>query len=529
MEPLIRSFSQIWKGFNSLTASKKASILAAVIVSAIGITFLVYMAGSTDYRVLFSNLGSEDAANIVSKLKEKKMEYKLSDSGNSILVPSDKVSELRLDLASSGLPQGGGVGFEIFDNKNFGVTEFVQQLNYQRALQGELARTINGLDEIQHSRVHLVIPKKSLFSEEQAKPTASVILKMKSGRSLRPAQIEGIVHLVAGSIEGLNPGDVMVIDSTGKVLSKAQDDAKLGRLSTSQMEYQRNFEKDLTTRVQTMLEKVVGEGRAVVRVSADLDFRIMEKMEEKYDPETPVIRSQQKQSEHVGPARSDAPMPVAQPGAQTGKSETKQEKSDEITNYEISKTVNKTVMPVGDIKKISIAVLVDGNYVKNSKGEEEYQPRSKKEIADLEDLVKKSAGFDSKREDQIVVTNIPFKKVELESDQVQVPIVERVSQFYPVLKYVFMLGILALVIFFFLRPLVASLKSKGTRDALAPALETGMGTALPGSGVTAELQGSGPFPMIGQEMKSYSESEIVKHLASTDARKFADLLRHWIK
>ena len=216
---------------------------------------------------------------IVTKLKEKKIPYQLSDSGNSILVPSDKVSELRLELASSGLPQGGGVGFEIFDSKTLGVTEFVQQLNYQRALQGELSRTINGLDEIQHSRVHIVIPKKSLFAEDQLKPTASVILKLKSGRSLRPAQIDGIVHLVASSVEGLNPSDVMVVDNTGKVLSKIQDDAKLGRLSNSQADYQRNFEKDLTGRVQSMLEKVVGEGKAVVRISADLDFRVVEQLE----------------------------------------------------------------------------------------------------------------------------------------------------------------------------------------------------------------------------------------------------------
>ena len=532
MDQLLSSFTQIWKGFSALSSSKKASVLAAVIVSVIGIMILVHVTGSTDYRVLFSNLSSEDAGSIVSKLKEKKIPYQLSDSGNSVMVPSDKVSELRLELASSGLPQGGGVGFEIFDNKSLGVTEFVQQLNYQRALQGELSRTINCLDEIQHSRVHIVIPKKSLFAEDQTKPTASVILKLKSGRSLKPAQIDGIVHLVASSVEGLNPGDVMVVDGSGKVLSKMQDESRLGRLSNSQIEYQHNMEKEMTSRVQTMLEKVVGEGKAVVRISADLDFRVMEKMEEKYDPETPVIRSQQKQNESSGPARqSSAPAPVTAAATQGGKSETKQEKSDEIINYEISKTVNKTVMPVGEVRKLSIAVLVDGNYVKNAKGEEEYQPRSKKEITDLEDLVKKSAGFDPKREDQIVVTNIPFKKVDVEDEQVKVPLTERVYQLYPILKYVLLMGVLALIVIFFLRPLVKTLSVKGGNNERIP--EELRGGAAPamvgGGGVTAELQGSGPVPMIGQDMKGYSESDIVKQLAAADARKFADLLRHWIK
>ncbi len=532
MDQLTQAFSQIWKGFNTLTPSKKASILAAVIATVVGILIMVYVAGNIEYRVLFSNLGTEDAGAIVAKLKEKKIPYQLSDSGNSVLVPADKVSELRLELASSGLPQGGGVGFEIFDNKTLGVTEFVQQLNYQRALQGELARTINGLDEIQHSRVHIVIPKKSLFTEDQTKPTASVIVKLKAGRSLRPAQIDGIVHLVASSVEGLNPADVMVVDNTGKVLSKIQDDAKLGRLSNSQADYQRGFERDLTSRVQSMLEKVVGEGKAVVRVSADLDFRVVEQMEEKYDPESPVIRSQQRLNERSGPAGGEAPASgAAALNAQGARAQSKQEKSDEITNYEISKTVNKTVMPVGEIKKMSIAVLVDGNYVKNAKGEEEYQARSKKELADLEDLVKKSAGFDAKRDDQIVVTNIPFKKVDVE-EEVKVPIMERVTQFYPVLKYVLLMGVGAMVFFLFLMPAVKGLKEKGTVEA-RPVAAVGEGGAMPqplaGGGVTAEIQGMPSVPLIGQDMKGYSESEIVKQLAAADARKFADLLRHWIQ
>ena len=543
MDQLLRAFTQVWKGFNSLPGPRKISILAAVAISVIGIMTLVYVSNTVDYKVLFSNLSSEDAGNIVSKLQEKKIPYKVSAAGDSIMVPQEKVSELRLELAAAGLPQGGGVGFEIFDNKSLGVTEFVQQLNYQRALQGELSRTINGLDEIQHSRVHIAIPKKSLFAEDQKKATASVILKLKAGRTLRPSSIDGIVHLVASSIEGLNPGDVMVVDSSGKVLSKIQDDSKMGRMSNSQIEYQRNIEKDLTNRLQSMLERVVGTGKAVVRVTADLDFRIMEKLEEKFDPEAQVVRSQQRQSERSGmqAGAQAAPVPGAPaagaPGQPGAKAEPKQEKLDEIINYEINKTVNKTVMPVGEIKKLSIAVLVDGIYVKNDKGVEQFQPRPKKEISDLEELVKKSAGFDAKREDQVVVTSIPFTKGDLDEDQMKPSFGDRMAQFYPIIKYVLLMAVLALVVFFFLRPLVKSLVTRGRmdgmRDGWLPVRVTSPGLKWPqacrAEALPRSCSRAQTVPAIGHDMKSYAETDMVKQLATADARKFADLLRHWLK
>ena len=507
MASLQQFIRQMWMGFSTLSPSKKASVIGISAATLLGIGILIYLANQSDYRVLFSNLTSQDAGNIVAKLKEKKVPYKLSSSGDSILVPADKVSELRLEMAASGLPQGGGVGFEIFDTKNLGLTEFMQQLNYQRALQGELARTINGLDEIQHSRVHIVIPKQSLFVEDQKKPTASVILKLKPGRNLKPPQIEGIAHLVASSIEGLNPNDVMVVDSSGKVLSKVQDESKLARLSNTQVEYQRNIEKDLTARVQSMLEKVVGEGKAVVRVTADIDFRVAEKTEEKYDPEEPVIRSVQRQTEKTDDG---------------GDAESPAQKSDEIINYEINRTVNKVVMPVGDIKKISIAALVDGNYVKNDKGVEEFQPRSKKEIADLEDLVKKAVGFDQKREDQVVVTSVPLKKGDAEVGAGEGGTwIDNVVPFLPLIKHLVLLaGVICLVIFI-LRPTAKMLMMKG-RDASVESLPPGSrGGELP--------EGPAPAALADQAMKALNEVDVVRQMAGADAKRFAELLRNWIK
>jgi flagellar M-ring protein FliF len=459
-------------------------------------------------------LSAEDAGNIVGKLNEKKIPYKVSSSGNAISVPSEKVSELRLELASSGLPQGSGVGFEIFDNKTLGATEFEQQLNYHRALQGELARTINGLDEIQSSRVHIAIPKDSLFSDKQKRPTASITLRLKSGKSIRPSQIEGIVHLVASSIEGMSPEDVMVVDSRGTILSTTQNDTKLSKLTNSQVDFQRNTEKDLAGRIQSMLENVVGKGKAVVMVTAELDFRVTEKTEEAYDAEAPVVRSVQRNSEKVNA--------VSKAGAVSENPE--KEKLDEIINYEINKVVNKTVMPVGETKKLSIAVLVDGTYKKNEKNEEVYQPRTKNEIESLEDLVRKSAGFNAQRGDQVVVTNMPFKKVEAEEAE-PASWQEKVEVFSPVMRYAGIFALMAFILFFVIRPLV-----KNIMTAEPPRRMAGVHvTAGPVGESHAEQYARENAEMKGSAERPLSESEITQEMARADAKQFADILRNWIK
>jgi flagellar M-ring protein FliF len=500
----------MWKGFMALPPSKRITIALVSIITIVAIGSVVYYTSQVDYQVLFSNLSAEDAGNIVARLQEKKISYKVSQSGNAISVPADKVSELRLELAASGLPQGGGVGFEIFDTKNLGLTEFVQQLNYQRALQGELSRTINGLDEIQHSRVHVAIPKKSIFVEEQKKPTASVIVKLKPGRTLKPNQIEGITHLVASSIEGLNPNDVMVVDSSGKVLSRPQDETRIGKLSSSQMEYQRNVEREITNRIQTMLEKVVGEGKAVVRVSADLDFRITERLEEKYDPNDPVVRSVQRQTE---------------------KSDESDSRTDETINYEITRTVDKTVMPVGDIKKLSIAVLVDGVYTKNEKGEEAFAPRSKKEMTEIEELVRKASGFDPKRDDQVVVSNVPLKRVDAESDLNQgESFKEHVVTFIPALRWVFIIVVIVCFFLFILRPLMKMLIERGSERAVS-AITTAEKWPIgppPGAAAAGELSEGIQPAMIG-EPRMLTETDLIRQMANADSRRFAELLRNWLK
>ncbi len=512
MDSIIKALSKFWSGFEALSSGKKISIILVLMVTVASMVLVFYLTTQVDYRVLFSNLSSEDAGNIVSKLSEKKIPYKVSASGGAISVPAEKVSELRLELAAAGLPQGGGVGFEIFDNKTLGATEFEQQLNYRRALQGELSRTINGLDEIQSSRVHIALPKDSIFTDQQKKPTASVTLRLKSGKGLRPAQIDGIVHLVASSIEGMSPEDVMVVDSRGAILSVRQSDNKLSKLTAQQSDYQRNMEKELAARIQTMLENVVGTGKAAVRVTAELDFRIMEKTEESYDPEAQVVRSTQRNSEKESA--------VTAAGAVSA--DPKKEKVDEIINYEINKVVSKTVMPVGETKKLSIAVLVDGKYKKNEKNEEVYQALTKNEIESLEDLVRKSAGINTQRGDQVVVTNMPFRKVDAEEAE-SATLKENIETFSPVLKYIGIFGLIAFIIMFVLRPLIKSVMSGAPARPMVQ-------TPFPAGGAAAEYARQAAEvmnpSMPGQPM---TETELTREMARADAKQFADILRNWIK
>ena len=421
----------------SISKGRLFSLIAILLVAGIGFGSLIFWNTRPEYQVLFSNLSPEDAGEISNKLKEKKVPYQLTQSGTAVLVPREQVYDTRLSLASEGLPKGGGVGFEVFDRTNLGTTDFVQKLNYQRALSGELTRTIKQFKEIDQARVHIVTPKDSLFVEEQRKPTASVLVKTRSGMTLGPPQVEGIIHLVASAVEGLEPNNVTVVDQTGKMLSKKNDASPSGQLTTSQLDYQRNIEEGLKKKIQGMLEGVVGPDKAIARVSADLDFQQVNITEERFDPST-VIRSEQKTLEKSSsttggrtaedkegfvslklpadaknPSRSNAAAAgKTLSGASAGGSQSISERQNETKNYEITK-INKQIRgPAGTIKKISTAVIIDGTYKESAgaKGAKvrQFVPRPAEEMKNFENMVKKAIGFDENRGDQVEVTSMPF-------------------------------------------------------------------------------------------------------------------------
>lgn len=462
------ALQRIIEPFMALSPGKRMLIAGVAFLSVAAFAVLIFVANRVDYRPLFTNLSPEDAGEIVKKLKETKTPYQITADGKGIMVPADRVYEQRLTLASEGLPQGGGVGFEIFDRKSFGMTEFVQKINYQRALQGELSRTISQINGVEQARIHLVIPEKSLFRENEKPSTASIVLKMKSGRSLKESEVQGIVHLVSSSIEGMEADNVTVLDNRGKVLNKGGGSSDpTSKVTSAMQETQRIYEKNVEERIQSLLDPIVGSGKTVARVSATFDFKQVERVEEKFDPESIAVRSEQRSEEKGASTTTAAGVPGVQTnlgrapagGAATGGGA----KNDETLNYEVSRSTSKIIEPVGALSKISVAVLVDGKYelpaaVKEGQsGKPKYIPRSPEELQKIEALVKSAVGFNVERGDQLAIQNIPFQ----DTGETGVAETQKwwnspfaISLFKNLLIG---LGFLALIVFV-IRPLLVSLK-----------------------------------------------------------------------
>ncbi len=491
--------SQVKNIIGVLSPAKRVALLAIAGGIALGFYFLLTWAGKPEFTYLARNLSPEDAGAVLAKLKEKKVEYQIDDNGSSILVPSVHVHELRMDLAAQGLPRGGGVGFEIFDTTKLGMTEFVQNINYQRALQGELSRTINSFDKVMDSRVHIVMSSKSLFAEQEEPASASVVLKLRYGSWLKKGEIEGIVNLVSSSVSGLHPENVAVIDNTGKIFT-AKEKTIAESINSNQLEFQEKVEKNLENRVKTMLDTALGAGQSVVRISCDIDFKKHEKTEEIYFPDNQIARSEQisnlvsfdpdiAPSGIPGVASNITPSKTGTPGT---KENIKMEKKDTIVNYEIGKTISHIIEPLGTIKRLSVAVIVDGTYEivqppvkaeiaetvktvkkdeKKAKGEEkdakeesavqrEYLPRTEDEMQKLEAIVKSAINFNEERGDRFDIINMPFKTTKIfEPEEVPVGIVDKIMEFKPFFKHIITIGILLFSFLFIVRPLLKWLTS----------------------------------------------------------------------
>jgi len=419
--------------------------------------------------LLFANLAQDDASSIVSWLKEHKIPYEIQGGGGSVYVPSDQVYETRLELAGSGLPQGGGVGFEIFDKQSLGITDFVQKVNYLRAMQGELSRTIVSLSPVAAARVHLALPQKRLFKSQQQPATASVVVKLVNGARLQESQVRGIVNLVAGSVEGVEPEYVTVVNAAGKVLSKRPEEGLDGPMTPGMLEYQRAVERQMEKRAQDMLDRALGTDNSLVKVTAVLDFSQVSKIEELYDPKSAVPRSEQTQEQKEIGAGGVGGVPGVQSNlgggtASGGSSSPSSSNSAETTNYEISKVVNRTVAPVGTVKHLSVSVLVSDVMAEASDGgEKKLEPRSEQELRTIEKMVQSALGIDSGRGDQINVVSMPFaNEFYTQPETPEIALTDRLWTFLPLVKYV--LGFIAAVFIYLLmlRPALNTLKSEAT-------------------------------------------------------------------
>jgi flagellar M-ring protein FliF len=542
--PVLDQVSQL---IQSPARNRNLLIGFVLLVAMVFFGSLIYWNSQPDFQVLFSNLSQEDAGEMVNKLKEKKIPFQLASNGSSILVSREQVYDVRLALAAEGLPKGGGVGFEVFDRTNLGATDFVQKLNYQRALQGELSRTIRQIKEVEQARVHVVTPKESLFLDEQKKPSASVLLKTRSGMKLESSQVEGIVHLVASAVEGLDSGNITIVDTSGKILYKRSESTAFGQMTTNQLEYQRNIEEGIKKKVQGMLEEVLGFSKAIARVSADIDFQQIDIVEEKFDPNG-VIRSEQKNSEKstmISNAKGAPGAKAESPaGSKAGEEKTKApsgvearprsaepvplqsnqaERQNEVRNYEISKINKRIKSPVGTVRKISTAVVVDGGTKEtvDSKGKKtrEYQARSPEEMKRIESIVKKAIGYDEGRGDQVEVINMPFNWSIGEEEGGKAVGGEGWKE-YILIAYKPLLSLVLAVLFilFVVRPL---LKRRGSLAAQG-------GSYLPSAGPQpAALPPGGQAPL-AQLPKAPDLRQQTVQLVQEDPSKALGIIRGWI-
>lgn len=446
--------------------------------------FGLFYGGNTQYGVLYSQLTPEDAGAITAELNSQKVPYKLSGDGTVIELPSNQVASTRINLAVKGLPAKSNVGFEIFDNQKLGVTDLVQKTNLLRAVSGELERTLVSMPEIESARVHLSVPKETLFIEEQMTPKASVVIKTARGAELEKPQILGIVNMVAAAVSGLTHDDVSIVDTDGGLIWSKELN-KPGFLNDDQMKQKARYEENLKRRIQAMMERVVGANRVITSVNAELDLKEIVTNEDIYDPERTAIRSEQKIVEK-GPAsnRVMAGVPNATYELGTGNRQNSgigdagmHSRTEETSNYEVTNIKRQTLARAGDLKKISVSVLLDGIYKKNEAGENVFTPLSRELLDQLTEAVKGTVGFDAARGDTVSVSSVELSRPEEVSVWAYF-LLDLLREFYRPF-----MNLILIVLFFFLvvRPIINWLKKE-----VEPA---GSGAEAP---VLPEYPGGGP-------------------------------------
>jgi flagellar M-ring protein FliF len=516
--------------------------MVAVTAALIGFFAFVIMRVTTpQMTTLFTDLSYEDSSAIIKDLDRQAIPYELRNDGAVIMVPKDKVTRLRMKLAEGGLPKGGGVGYEIFDKSDaLGTTSFVQNINHLRALEGELARTIRAIDRVQAARVHLVLPERPLFSRETPEPSASIVVRVRG--ALEPQQIKAIRHLVASAVSGLKPQRVSIVDEAGRLLA---DGAGTGNDADNSVADERRagFEKRMRSQVEAIVSSVVGAGRARVELSADFDYNKVTQTSDKFDPEGRVLRSSQTREESSATAENNGQVTVNNelPGnqnkdnAQTARDQSK--KTEETNNYEISRTTKTEVTEAGRVNRLSVAVLVDGSYSKNEKGDLVYQERSKDQLDRIATLVRSAIGFDQKRGDQVEVVNLKFAEA-----PATVPLVEPTGllgmlQFTKDdVMYVIELGVMMLlslvVLFMVIRPLVKRILASEEvasliGDRTVPALTDGSApgqSLVPGTNATAAL-----IDVAQVQGQVHAQSvHRVGELAERNPNETASIVRQWL-
>jgi flagellar M-ring protein FliF len=503
--------------------------LGAGIALAVGIMAAVFMWSmkTSDYRVLLSNYSDRDGGAIVAALAQMAVPYKFSEDGGTILVPSGQVYDARLKLAAQGLPRGGNIGFELMENQKMGTSQFIEQVNYQRAQEGELARTINSIGSVASSRVHLAIPKPSVFVREKQYPTASVMINLQSGRTLDMGQVNAIVHLVSSSIPELPAKNVTVVDQNGSLLSgKTSDSNDPNKLDPSQLKYVRDIQDNLNRRIEAILTPLLGEGNVKAQVSAEVNFATVEKATETYspnsNPEKNTIRSQKSNE-----STSSDPVKGGIPGAASNQAGAGKDanaapggaatnaKRENIVNYEVDKVVSYTKEPVGGIKRLAVAVVVNLKSSVDAEGKTTQKPLTDDEKAQVTALIKEAVGFSQDRGDTINLTNSEFKQAE----KVDIPVdpfwkpYANLSTAKTVLQYLATAIVLFLLYSKVLKPLMARMSNASVGGGFA------FGAAGAGAGAGGFANGAGGTGAAGNAEEE--EEEEVDEELDAEAKKIA--------
>jgi len=536
---VLQSLLDFLKGLGASRLMAMVAVTAALIGF---FAFVIMRVTTPQMTTLFTDLSIEDSSAIIKDLDRQAIPYELRNDGTIIMVPKDKVTRLRMKLAEGGLPKGGGVGYEIFDKSDaLGTTSFVQNINHLRALEGELARTIRAIDRIQAARVHLVLPERPLFSRETPEPSASIVVRVRG--ALEPQQIRAIRHLVASAVSGLKPQRVSIVDETGQLLADGEGGDNESVVGD---ERRAAYEKRMRNEVEAIVSSVVGAGRARVQLSADFDYNKITQTSDSFDPEGRVLRSSQTREEssstidNSGQVTVNNELPGNQRPDAAAAARDQSKKTEETNNYEISHTTKTEVTEAGRVNRISVAVLVDGSYSKNEKGEMVYQERSKEQLDRIAALVRSAIGFDQKRGDHVEVVNLKFAE-----SPAAAPIAEPTGllgmlQFTKDdVMYVIELGVMMLlslvVLFMVVRPLVRRILASEMIPALTGADQVPVLTD--GSAAAATGQSLVPGPNAASQMIDVAQVQGQVHaqtvhrvgeLAERNPNETASIVRQWL-
>ncbi|MCE5198755.1 MAG: flagellar basal-body MS-ring/collar protein FliF [Armatimonadota bacterium] len=525
----IGPFAALIKLWNQLNPTQRVVVTAFAALSVVLMIFVGMAATKPRMSVLFSGLGQEDAGAIVQKLSEQKVPYKLSGDGSTVEVPENKVYDLRLQMATQGLPQGGNVGFELFDKTNFGMTEFTEKLNYQRAIQGELTRTICQLAPVMNARVHIAMPEEQVYASDQEPPTASVVLKLRRGMPLTDEQVGGVVHLVASAVEGLKPNNVTVIDSEGSVLSEGPSSEGGGLMTSNQTKLKRQYESELAQNLQSMLAKIVGADKVVVRVSADLNFDQRQMKSESYEPVAGqpgapgtaqtgnahgVLLSEAKTTEsYAGGVIPPSNLPAAASRiASSGKDN--YSRSESTTQYEVTKRIEETMSAPGQLKRLSVAVLVD----------DKVDPTK---VAAIQEAVSAAAGVTPTRGDQITVQRVAFDTMSEKKIAQEMASASKSELLRTVAKDAGA-AIMLIVFLVFLKMIIKQIK---VQVPAPPVASLAAATSAPAPVNPAELiatTGGQASPKLENQPIHKSDQDLPAEIAQSSPEELARLVRNWM-